>query len=302
MKAIVYEPFMHFIPTGEGWARGFEDLGWTVYRLPAFQYKITEVAEEVDLLIIHDLSSEVIEDLKTYKKTFPNTQVAILCDHWRPHFETAKDLVDLWFELSVVHTHSKKEFDVRGMRFGHVQLSAHKNDFFPTNVPKIYDVSFVGQLTHGYRGEDKYLHPVLDRNYHGVFGGGFTYKGRTYPHIGHDQLNHIYNNTKVNINFHYPLHKMERADDLEYRLEVNGRVFEIALSGNFQISDNPLVERFFGDSIPIVNENNWIEKIDYYISNPEERDILSKKAYYICVNNHMYSHRASKILDLLRKF
>jgi len=27
MIAIIYEPFQHFIPTGEGWARGFEDLG-----------------------------------------------------------------------------------------------------------------------------------------------------------------------------------------------------------------------------------------------------------------------------------
>lgn len=291
---------MHFIPTGEGWARGFEDLGWTVYRLPAFQYRIIEVAEEVDLLIIHDLSPEVIVDLKTYKQTFPRTKVAVLCDHWRPHFEDAKYLVDLWFELSVVHTHSKKEFDLRGMPFGHVQLSAHKKDFYPIDMPKTYDVSFVGQLSHGYREEDKWLHPVLDRKYYGIFGGGYSYKGITYPHIGHNQLNNIYNSTKVNLNFHYPLHKMEKADDLEYRLEVNGRVFEIALSGNFQISDNPLVEKFFGDAIPIVNESKWIETIDYYIARPEERAKLAQKSYDICLNNHMYVHRASSILELLK--
>ena len=301
MTVIIYEPFMHFIPTGEGWARGFEDLGWTAYRLPSMQYRILEVDAKVDLLIMHDLSPAMIEDLRLYKKTNPTTKVAVLCDHWRPHFETAKDLVDLWFELSIQHTHSKKEFDARGMTFGHVQLSAHTKDFHPVLLsPKLYDVSFVGQLTHGYRGEDKYLYPVLDKGYKGIFGGGFTYKGVAYNHIPHNVLNHIYNSTKVNINFHYPLHKMEKADDLEYRMEVNGRVFEIALSGNFQISDNPLVKDYFGDSIPVVGAEEWTDRIDYYLAHPEERDILAKKAYDICLNNHMYVHRAKKILTLLK--
>jgi len=300
MKIIVYEPFQHFIPTGEGWARGFEDLGHTAYRLPSVQYRITDVDEEVDLLIIHDLVPEVTKDLIEYKKTFPNTKIAVLCDYYRPHFDAAKDFVDLWFELSVQHTYSKKQFDARGMSFGHVQLSAHTKNFYPKDIPKIYDVSFIGQLSHGYRGEDKYLYPVIDKKYKGIFGGGFNYKGTLYPHIHHDNLNNIYNSTKVNINFHYPLHKEERENDLEYRLEVNGRIFEIALSGNFQISDNPLVANFFGNSIPIVGENEWTNKIDYYLSNEKERLDLAKKSYDICKNNHMYVHRAKKILELLK--
>ena len=299
MRAIIYEQFQHFIPTGEGWAKGLEDLGATVYRLPCYQYRLVEVDEEVDLIITHVITPDIIEDLKTYKCTFPKVKIAVLCDYFRPHFETAKDIVDLWFELSIQHTHSKKQFDARNMPFGHVQLSAHVKNFHPTDTPKIYEVSFVGQLTHGYRGEDKYLYPVLDKGYKGIFGGGFTYRGITYPHIHHDNLNHIYNSTKVNINFHYPLHKMETENDLEYRMEVNGRVFEIALSGNFQISDNPLVKDFFEDSIPIVKENEWINRIDYYLAHEEERVQLAKKAHNICLNNHMYIHRVKKILGLL---
>ena len=31
MNAIIYEPFLHYVPTGNGWAKGLEDLGFEEY-------------------------------------------------------------------------------------------------------------------------------------------------------------------------------------------------------------------------------------------------------------------------------
>jgi hypothetical protein len=296
--ALIYEPFQHFIPTGEGWASGLEDLGWNIYRLPETEYRLSEVNEPLDLIIIHDMDLQKSKDICEYKSRYPEVKIAVLISTYDPLFYSIRNHVNFWFNLSVQNTYLSNSYNEKGMPFSCVSLAAHTKYSFPINCSKEYDVSFIGQIGqqgHGYREEDKYLFPVIDRGYRGIFGG-FSYNGIQYVNQHYSKLNEIYNKTKVNLNFHYTNQKSE-SDDPMSRLELNGRTFDIALSGNFQITDNPITKELFGDSIPVVSVNRWVETIDYYLTHEEERQQLSKKARDLALQFHTYVNRAKEILQ-----
>jgi hypothetical protein len=187
------------------------------------------------------------------------------------------------------------------MPIGHVQLASHPEMFPNIACEKTNDVSFIGQVSHGYRSEDKYLFPVIDKGYRGAFGG-FTYKGVSYPYKAYTEINPIYNATKVNLNFHYPTQKEEREDNLEYRIDINGRTFDIAMSGNFQICDTPIVTNFFEDSIPVVTPDKWLETIDYYLTHEDEREAKAKRAKEIALAYHTYLNRAINLIQKLHNY
>lgn len=294
MKAIVYEGFQHFVPTGEGWAKGLEDLGFTVYRLPNHSYGLDEVDEEVDLVIVHDVNERVANGIHSYKSTFPLSKIAVLTSTYENCYNNLQKDVDLWFNLSIRNTYLSKVFGDKGMKFVPISLASHKDYSFPMNLKRTFDVSFIGQIGsqgHGYRNEDQYLFPVIEKGYNGIYGG---FKG--FAPIHHSKLNEVYNKTKVNLNFHYSNQKVESETDPMSRIEFNGRVFEIAMSGNFQISDHPFISEIFEDSIPYVTPEKWIDTIDYYLENELERNKLARDAYYIAMNKHTYACRATQIL------
>lgn len=297
MKALVYEPFAHFIPTGTGWARGLEQLGHEVFRLPSGQWRLNEVDDQMDLIIAHDVNEQTALDLIEYKNTYPNGKVAILTCVYEPHYDTLKEYVDLWFNLSIKNTYLETMFKSKGMKFANVQLAAHPEISSPHNLPKDYDVSFFGQIGaqgHGYRDEDKYLFPVIKKGYKGAFGGFGVY-----PAMSHGMVNEMYNRTKVNLNFHYNNQKVESPTDPLSRIELNGRVFEIACSGNFQMCDHPIVEVYFGGSIPYVTPDKWLDRIDYYLTHEKEAKLLASASRLIAMTKHTYKNRAEQILQIL---
>jgi len=300
MTAIIYESFLHYVPTGNGWARGFEDLGIEVFKLPSVEYRLTDIDGPTDVLIVHDVNPQVASDLIEYKKAYPNTKVGILCSTYEPCFDSLKDYVNLWFNLSVQNTYLSQMFNSRGMKFKPITLAADQTKFFPMNLPRDYDVSFIGQIGlqgHGYRKEDKYLFPVIDKGYKGLYGA-FAYKQSYHP-IQHSKLNEVYNKTKVNFNFHYTNQKIESPNDTLSRVEINCRTFEIAMGGNFHITDHPYTSQFFGDTVPHVKEEDWLSTIDYYLENDEKRNALADEARKIALEKHTFACRAQLLLQEL---
>ena len=297
MTAIVYEPFVHFIPTGLGWVKGLEALGHTVYQLPAFQHRLNELDGPVDLLIVHDVNPMVASDLIEYKTANPSVKVAVLTCTYELYYDNLKNYVDLWFNLSIKNSYLEQMFGSRNMKFANVQLAAHPEFSFPVDGRRVYDVSFFGQIGaqgHGYRDEDKYLFPVIKKGYKGAFGGFGQY-----PPVPHKRLNEYYNQTKVNLNFHYSNQKVESPTDPLSRIELNGRVFEIALSGNFQMCDHPEVEVYFDGTIPYVTADKWMERIDYYLTHEKEAKLLASASRLLAMTKHTYKNRAQQILKEL---
>jgi hypothetical protein len=294
MKVIIYETFQHIIPTGEGWASGLEALGHTVYRFPSHQYSLCEVDELIDIVII--LSStdpSRYEDIIRYKKTNPQTKICLLTLGYKSAYDTLKNSIDIWIETVMEHSHSIEEFKRKGLKLIFVPLAADDKRFFPTEDDKIYDVSFIGTMGKpGEREEDKYLYPVLKQSYRGMYSGFGKF-----PHVPHIVINKIYNQTKVNLNFHYPYQKGEVEGKPITRSDFNGRVYEVAMSGNFQMCDHPDIAEYFGHGIPYVPQDKWLEVLDYYLVHDDERNAMAAIARKTALKNHTWKKRMEEFLD-----
>jgi len=83
----------------------------------------------------------------------------------------------------------------------------------------------------------------------------------------------------------------------------NMRLFEIPATKSLQIADKCPQDWFKdGDEIVIYKNNqDLLQKINYFIDNDEERERIAKNGYEKLVRKHQYKHRAKKILESISK-
>jgi len=79
----------------------------------------------------------------------------------------------------------------------------------------------------------------------------------------------------------------------------NMRLFEIPATKSLQIADKCPQDWFKdGDEIVLYNNNqDLLQKINYFIDNDEEREIIAKNGYEKLVRKHQYKHRVKKIFE-----
>lgn len=78
------------------------------------------------------------------------------------------------------------------------------------------------------------------------------------------------------------------------------RLFEVALSGAFQLIDMslPEVSDYFDEDAEFAGFNNLdecVEKLKFFLSNPDKRIAIAKAAQERALNAHLYAHRIDKI-------
>jgi glycosyltransferase involved in cell wall biosynthesis/spore maturation protein CgeB len=78
------------------------------------------------------------------------------------------------------------------------------------------------------------------------------------------------------------------------------RLFEVALSGGFQLIDMslPEVTNYFDENTEFVgfqDINECIEKLKFFLSNPNKRIDIAKAAQERALSTHLYAHRIDKI-------
>lgn len=292
----IIESFSHFIPTGYGWIEGLTQLGHTVYAIPTTQYDYSVMAlDEVDYVVFMGVPDST--QLQTFKKLNSDITIIVVCFGWDDIYLNFTECVDIWVEHTYKHDLADSKFKDHNIQLHHIPLGASSQLFTPLiNVNTVYDLSFVGQFGktgHGYRHEDYYLYPLMKLGLSGFYSGFDTYN-----HISHNQLNQIYNQSKINLNFHYQYQK-EQTIDQQTCIDFNGRVFEIALAGGFQLCDHPYVNEFFGDSIVYSSKEDWVDTFNYYLNHPELRDELRLKSQKIALENHTWKSRMSNLINLL---
>ena len=293
-KAVVFEEFTHVCPTGNGWILGLEDCGFDVYKLSSREYRLQQLDEFIDLIIVHGIDEIKIEDIKSVKSSYPKSKIVVF-DGYHPLCDQVADQVDMWMTLCKVDRSNEKEFVSRNMPFGSIELASH-----PRLVPfvtrlekdKPFDISFIGTFAHGYRSEDKYLYPLIGK-YKGAFAG-FSYNGDSYPFFHFSQVPHIYAKTKVNLSFHYHYNFGPE------RIDLGGRCFDIPMSGNFQLCDHWLAEEYFHGKVPVASADDWEDKLQFYLKNESLRHKYAIKSYEICLAEHTYTHRVKKMLNYLK--
>jgi spore maturation protein CgeB len=109
----------------------------------------------------------------------------------------------------------------------------------------------------------------------------------------------IYASAQVLINVHEDYQR-------EFGGDCNERTFKIPFCGGFEITDKVgCLERYFeiGKELVVADSPaDWREKIDFYISNPVERQAIIEAGRRRVLAEHTYHHRAKKILELHSDF
>jgi len=156
------------------------------------------------------------------------------------------------------------------------------SDFsFPQEENKKWDICFIG-ITGKYSLR-KVVLEILKINYRNIFIGRAHYT----------ELRDYYSKSRIVVN--YPINN-----------DINARIFEAMSSGSlvitYRIKDNGFEELFKEGKHLIVFDDIFIEmreKVDYYLSNPEERNRIAKEGFEYVRSKHTYRHRLKEIFKLM---
>jgi len=179
--------------------------------------------------------------------------------------------------------------------------------------PKYYkhkkiDITFIGAL---YDGRKEFLEKLIvdlkDYNIK-VYGKYLSFKNpRTFLNyfikgfrnsftnktISPNEVNEIYNNSKIAINIHHG----------QSVYGCNPRFLEILGSGTFQIvDDNIFIKENFVENKEFVSFKNYddlINKINYYIANEKKRVEIAEDGYQKAIENHTFKARILDILNVI---
>ena len=103
----------------------------------------------------------------------------------------------------------------------------------------------------------------------------------------------IYASSTVSINVHEDFQK-------NFGTDCNERTFKIPFSGGFEITDDvACIRKYFKEDEEIViakNRDDWFDKIEFFIRNPEERISIIDAGKRRVLAEHTYHHRVSEML------
>lgn len=158
------------------------------------------------------------------------------------------------------------------------------------------DISFLGNYwPYKASNMNKYFSQICsDFKYRiRIFGGG----GWPYPqHMGYIDTKYVkdlFFSSKINLCLSEP-HSIELGYD------VTEKCYKLASNKSFFIGDEVEgTRKLFGDSVVLSNPEDFLDKIEYYLSRPEERQKHIEEMYGKVIAGHTYFCRAANIMSHL---
>lgn len=298
MRIAVFDTNNHPTPILKEWGYGFIDLGHEVDFYPIEHHTLLScISKKYDLIVY--VGNINVNEFDLVKQHNPNVKIVVAADAIQPKFYQLHGLVDFFITTQHSCPSLVKQFKEIGFDLRHIPLAGNNHLFYPTQSEKYHDICFIGTLAHGYRGEDKYLYPFVDK--YNFFLAGMQYKNFGVPFLSYDQSNDIRNKSKININFHYDYQRFGEGSPID-RIDLNQSVYNIALAGAFQICDHHLVSELFDGSIIVADSAQWPELIEYYIHHDNERNQLAKQSYEIAIEKHTWKARMQEFLEILNEY
>ena len=163
---------------------------------------------------------------------------------------------------------------------------AQQEEYKKIELPKLYDVSFVGANISDRR---EYI-SFLEQN--GikvkVVGKGWANSG----FVDFDDMINIYNQSKINLNFTGAIGNSQIK-------QLKGRIFEIAVTGNFLLTEYaPSLEVCYEQEKSIVwfkTKEELLEKIKFYLDNEDKRILIEKNMQKKTLEEHTNEARLKKL-------
>jgi hypothetical protein len=199
-----------------------------------------------------------------------------------------------------------------GIAYHFLPLASDPEINKPLNLEPEYDLAFLGGLEHR-RGYQPYIEPLLkqlDPRRLAFLGGkwqhkykipvtevhGLTADAPPAPHRA-PLVNQLHNLARVCINFHAP----EQMRGPKIQLDCNNRVFDLAMAGCLQVSDNPdAVRMHFGpdEVFAEATPETWVNRVlDCLSKPPAEFTAMRQAARERALNEHTWFHRGQTMLS-----
>jgi len=242
-------------------------------------------------------------------------------DHFR-FYNFSKYYTPLFSWVSTTDSHAIEKYNKIGYKnVIKTQWACNHLLYKPSNLEKIYDVSFIGQ-PHSDRRE------VVDR----IKKAGINIKcwgnGWKNGRVSQDEMIKIFSQSKINLNLTKSsgninlralasiFLKKELDNSLKLinpkywinnfqsilskrREQIKGRNFEIPGSGGFLLTSNAdNLTDYYEDGKEIViykDINDMIDKIKYYLEHNQEREAIAQAGYERTIKEHTYEKRFNNI-------
>jgi len=245
---------------------------------------------------------EMVDDLRRYTKT--------LCffhdDGWRVEFSRFWARRFDWF--TTTDSHRVQEYRYLGYDNAmHFPYACNPAIYKKLNLPKKYDVSFVG-LANPYR---KWFIRKLEKAGISVYAGG---SGWPAGHLAQEEMIRVFNQSKINLNL-----SNSKSWDVRYLLslisspgalyvwlrspknieQMKARPFEINGCGGFQLSHyaDGLEHCYeIGQEIAVyLDVDDLVGKVKYYLTHGDEREAIAGRGYQRTLAEHTYAQRFQSV-------
>lgn len=290
--------------------------------------KLSEVVEEnkPDLcffvLFEDEFKKEVIKKITESKKTI--TFNWFCDDHWR-FYNFSKYYAPCFHWISTTDSQAKEKYHKIGYKnVIKTQWACNHFLYRPFDLPKIYNVSFIGQ-PHGNRKK------IIEK----IKKAGINIEcwGRGWPNgrISQEEMIRIFSQSKINLNltkssgtigWKTPLRvflykkkeKIKLASSNQWldnlksilgktRKQIKGRNFEVPGCRCFLLTgDADNLKDYYKDGKDIViykDTNDMIDKIKYYLKHNKEREAIALSGYEQTLKEHTYEKRFNKIFKII---
>lgn len=108
----------------------------------------------------------------------------------------------------------------------------------------------------------------------------------------------VYASSIISINVHEGYQR-------KYGGDCNERTFKIPLCGGFQVVDNvACIRRYFTPKTELIiadSDEDWLEKVHYYLRNPDERFSIIEAGRQRVLQEHTYHHRVEQMISIRRE-
>jgi spore maturation protein CgeB len=212
--------------------------------------------------------------------TSTTTIIWLADDHWR-----YEDTKHVWKLFDVIITTDRKGYERRQKEgFQNVIVSQWGcNHFLYTrlDIPKIFDVSFVGRR---YGARQNFINRLTEQGVKvDTFGPGWKHSGR----VSQSDLIKIYNQSKICLN----ISESSKGE----KIQIKGRDFEVPGCGSLLLTngDSNISEYFIPaeEIITYSDVNDAAEKIKYYLANEKERERVCLNGYNRVRRQHSMEKR-----------
>ena len=182
--------------------------------------------------------------------------------------------------------------------------------FKPIRLEKVYDLSLVGNFLPNnplfgisflrvsvlkFLAKDGFNIKIIGAGADGIrkYFNGFKNVDIQNGSISDEELNEIYNKTKISISLMAP----------QYRNDFSARIFNAALAECFQLSDykNNISKYFSNGEMPFFKDLGELKRLVIrYLDDDIERERLAKLSRATVLAAHTWAYRAKEILHLIR--